>query len=504
MKRMMRSLVRPVRKDRPSAVLMLAGVVFVASLTRVFTAPQVPAQPAASDRRRAETSRDDQPVLRRLSQRPRQDGGCQLPGSHRGEHRPARRRVREGGAQAARPRHAAARIASSPTPRPPTRSSRGSRARSIARQAPRRRTCPTASSCTGSIARSTRTRFAICWPWSSTPSEVLPADDAVEGFDNIAAALQVSPSFIEQYVIAARAVAVKAMGRPDARPGGWTFRAGPGSQLTHVPGLPLGTRGGILANVDLPSDGEYAIDIADMATHIWGNGMEFENPLVVTLDNTVDLRDGHRRRRGHEALRSGAERRARSRERSPEEHQVLRRPRDRTGLAWRSSGGRLPSPTIMQQMFSRGRRPGSAVSRQLVPGPRAASTRRDSVRRRAVRASSSARPAADATADAQAACAKQIIASLARQRLPPPGHRRGRQRAVPVLPRSAKAALRQAQGKWLRGRHPQRGDRPAGEPVLPVSQRARAGAVCVRADLRHQRSRAGVEAVVLPLELDPR
>ena len=118
-------------------------------------------------------------------------------------------------------------------------------------------------------------------------SEVLPADDVAEGFDNIATALQVSPSFIEQYVIAARAVAVKAVGRPDARPGGWTFRAGPGTQLTHVPGLPLGTRGGILAKVDLPSDGEYVVDVADMATHIWGNGMEFENPLVVTLDNKI-------------------------------------------------------------------------------------------------------------------------------------------------------------------------------------------------------------------------
>src|SRR5688572_25915359 len=118
-------------------------------------------------------------------------------------------------------------------------------------------------------------------------SELLPADDVAEGFDNIATALQVSPSFIEQYVIAARAVAVKAVGRPDARPGGWTFRAGPGTQLTHVPGLPLGTRGGILAKVDLPSDGEYQIDVADMATHIWGNGMEFENPLVVTLDNKL-------------------------------------------------------------------------------------------------------------------------------------------------------------------------------------------------------------------------
>jgi cytochrome c553 len=118
-------------------------------------------------------------------------------------------------------------------------------------------------------------------------NELLPADDIAEGFDNIASALQVSPSFIEQYVIAARAVAVKALGKPDARPGGWTFRAGPGTQLTHVPGLPLGTRGGILGNVDLPSDGEYAVSIADIVTHIWGNGMEFENPLVVTLDSKI-------------------------------------------------------------------------------------------------------------------------------------------------------------------------------------------------------------------------
>jgi mono/diheme cytochrome c family protein len=118
-------------------------------------------------------------------------------------------------------------------------------------------------------------------------AELLPQDDIAQGFDNIASALQVSPSFIEQYVSAARNVAVKAMGKGDSRPQGWTFRAPSGSQLTHVPGLPLGTRGGILAKVDLPADGEYRINIADMATHIWGNGMEYENPLVVTLDDKI-------------------------------------------------------------------------------------------------------------------------------------------------------------------------------------------------------------------------
>ena len=117
--------------------------------------------------------------------------------------------------------------------------------------------------------------------------EMLPPDDTAQGYDNIATALQVSPSFIEQYVLAARNVALLALGKRDARPQGWTFKAGSGNQLTHVPGLPLGTRGGILAKVDLPADGEYHINIADMATHIWGNGMEYENPLVVTVDDKI-------------------------------------------------------------------------------------------------------------------------------------------------------------------------------------------------------------------------
>ena len=118
-------------------------------------------------------------------------------------------------------------------------------------------------------------------------ADLLPPDDTAQGFDNIASALQVSPSFIEQYVHAAHNVALRRSASATLAPQGWTFRASPGNQLTHVPGLPLGTRGGILAKVDLPADGEYHINIADMATHIWGNGMEYENPLVVTVDNKI-------------------------------------------------------------------------------------------------------------------------------------------------------------------------------------------------------------------------
>jgi Protein of unknown function (DUF1592)/Protein of unknown function (DUF1588)/Protein of unknown function (DUF1585)/Protein of unknown function (DUF1587)/Protein of unknown function (DUF1595) len=120
-----------------------------------------------------------------------------------------------------------------------------------------------------------------------SPGEFLPQDEEVNHFDNIASGLQVSPSFIEQYVIAARTLAVRAVGQGNPHPGSTTYKAGPGTQYEHVAGLPLGTRGGLVVEHLFPADGEYAINIADMATHIWGNNMEFENPVVVTLDDKL-------------------------------------------------------------------------------------------------------------------------------------------------------------------------------------------------------------------------
>src|SRR5262245_47461956 len=46
------------------------------------------------------------------------------------------------------------------------------------------------------------------------PSQYLPSDIAVEGFSNIAAALTVSPAFLEQYINAARDISRMAVGKP--------------------------------------------------------------------------------------------------------------------------------------------------------------------------------------------------------------------------------------------------------------------------------------------------
>ena len=243
-------------------------------------------------------------------------------------------------------------------------------------------------------------------------TNVLPADDIVEGFDNIAAGLQVSPSFIEQYVIAARAVAVKALGKADARPGGWTFRAESGTQLTHVPGLPLGTRGGILANVDLPADGEYSIDIADMATHIWGNGMEFENPLIVTVDNKLiyeTVIGGEEDMKLYDQVQNGALDRVNAR---------LKKIKFTTTAGPHKIGVAFKRRTFAEsddqlQMFAKGGGQDRfyRVQSFQLQGPFNAKGLSDTPSRSRI---FSCRPAPGATPDAQAACAKQIISSLAK------------------------------------------------------------------------------------------
>jgi mono/diheme cytochrome c family protein len=119
-------------------------------------------------------------------------------------------------------------------------------------------------------------------------SSLLPRDEPRDGLDNIAAALSITPSFLDQYISAARTVVVQAMGNKDALPAGTTYRAQkPSTQLFHEDGMPLGTRGGIAVDHNFPADGEYVLNIANMAQALWVYNMEFENPLVVTLDGKL-------------------------------------------------------------------------------------------------------------------------------------------------------------------------------------------------------------------------
>ncbi len=93
-------------------------------------------------------------------------------------------------------------------------------------------------------------------------STLLPSDDSSEGFDNIADALGVSPALLESYVGAATKISRLAVGDPGITPTTNTWRVpGDFSQTSHVEGLPLGTRGGILFDYTFPLDAEYAFKI---------------------------------------------------------------------------------------------------------------------------------------------------------------------------------------------------------------------------------------------------
>src|SRR6202521_4962435 len=117
------------------------------------------------------------------------------------------------------------------------------------------------------------------------PAQYLPADIAVEGFSNIAAALSVSPSFLEQYINAARIVARMAVGKPVPEVVRASFPPpATGDQDGYVDGMPLGTRGGTRFEYTFPADGEYRVTITDFDFGNYPRGVENETAVVVLID----------------------------------------------------------------------------------------------------------------------------------------------------------------------------------------------------------------------------
>src|SRR5712671_3150986 len=117
------------------------------------------------------------------------------------------------------------------------------------------------------------------------PNQYLPADIAVEGFNNIAAALTVSPAFLEQYLNAALVVARMAVGKPAADLVKASFPPPAiGDQDRYMDGMPLGTRGGTRFTYTFPADGEYRVTITDFDFGNYPRGVENETTVVVLID----------------------------------------------------------------------------------------------------------------------------------------------------------------------------------------------------------------------------
>jgi len=91
---------------------------------------------------------------------------------------------------------------------------------------------------------------------------LLPADDAAEGFDNIADVLGVSPTLLQAYISAAMKISRRAIGDLDEAAATTKYTAPAGqAQLEHIEGLPLGTHGGTRFTHYFPLDAEYEIRV---------------------------------------------------------------------------------------------------------------------------------------------------------------------------------------------------------------------------------------------------
>ena len=145
------------------------------------------------------------------------------------------------------------------------------------------------------IQRLTRTEYAVAVKdllgVEIDPEEILPTEIEVDGFTNIAAALSVSPAFLEQYVGAARAVARLAVGEPVPKLASAYFPPPAGDQDDYVDGLPLGTRGGTRFAHTFPADGEYRFTITDLDVGLYPRSLETEHTLVVLIDRTEVFRE---------------------------------------------------------------------------------------------------------------------------------------------------------------------------------------------------------------------
>ena len=113
----------------------------------------------------------------------------------------------------------------------------------------------------------------------------LPKDESSFGFDNVTVG-DLSPTRLDRYVTAAQRISRLALGGTGLGPSGTTVRVRPDlTQESHLPGLPLGTRGGVLVKHHFPQPGDYDVDVRlmrDRDEHV--EGLHESHRLDLLLD----------------------------------------------------------------------------------------------------------------------------------------------------------------------------------------------------------------------------
>ena len=110
----------------------------------------------------------------------------------------------------------------------------------------------------------------------------LPPDTISRGFDNVADVQSFSPTLMESYLRAASQISRLAAGDRNASATSVTYKIGrTASQMRHVDGAPMGTRGGISVVHTFPADGDYVVK---MSMHNEPLGGIYGRTSMATLD----------------------------------------------------------------------------------------------------------------------------------------------------------------------------------------------------------------------------
>ena len=118
-------------------------------------------------------------------------------------------------------------------------------------------------------------------------SAFLPTETISESFDNIADMQMLSATLLEGYLRAAAHVSRVAVGDPGVAPASAVYKVAKTlSQMEHIEGTPLGTRGGISVVHNFPADGEYVFELdlhPDANGNLYGGTSGIEH-LELSID----------------------------------------------------------------------------------------------------------------------------------------------------------------------------------------------------------------------------
>src|SRR5262245_20441246 len=118
-------------------------------------------------------------------------------------------------------------------------------------------------------------------------ASLLPADDSGHGFDNVTVG-DLPPTLLDRYISAAQKISRLAVGTPESSVQSDIIRLPADlTQEDHLPGLPLGTRGGASVSHTFAQDGEYEIQIW-LARNLEGSVSGLREPRAHELLVLVD------------------------------------------------------------------------------------------------------------------------------------------------------------------------------------------------------------------------